>query len=69
MGTAKTNPEICRKLNQAINEIMREGEVQERMATLGFDLNPQTLPEARAFLKSELDKWGAIVRALGIKIN
>ena len=39
------------------------------MATLGFDLNPQTLPQAQAFQKSELDKWSAIVRALGIKIN
>jgi tripartite-type tricarboxylate transporter receptor subunit TctC len=66
---AKTNADICLKLNQAMNEIMQEGEVQERMATLGFDLNPQTLPQAQAFLKSELDKWSAIVRALGIKIN
>jgi tripartite-type tricarboxylate transporter receptor subunit TctC len=66
---AKTSAEICRKLNQAINEILQEAEVQERMATLGFDLNPQTLPQAQAFQKSELDKWSAIVRALGIKIN
>jgi hypothetical protein len=43
--------------------------VQERIATLGFDLNPQTLPQAQAFLKGELDKWSAIFRAIGLKIN
>jgi tripartite-type tricarboxylate transporter receptor subunit TctC len=66
---AKTNPEYLAKLNQAVNELLKEPEFQARLATLGFDATPQTLPEARKFLASESEKWKTIVNAVGLKVN
>lgn len=53
------------KLNRVLTEAIRSPEVSERILKLGLLPEPQTLDEARAFLKAETVKWGAAVKASG----
>lgn len=39
----------------------------ERLKTLGIDLKSSTRDELRAFMRSEVQRWGAIAREAGVK--
>jgi tripartite-type tricarboxylate transporter receptor subunit TctC len=68
-GTPK---EIVVKLNAAFTSAMADPGVRQRIADQGLEIPPpeQQSPEAFAvYLKSEMDKWGAIIRESGIKVQ
>jgi tripartite-type tricarboxylate transporter receptor subunit TctC len=68
-GTPK---EIVAKLNAAFNAAMADPHVRERLAVQGLEPPPaeQQTPEAfAAYLKAEMDKWGAVIRESGIKVQ
>ena len=49
---------------------MARPDVQQRIANQGLELPPpeRQSPEAfAAYLKAEMDKWGAVIRESGIK--
>ncbi len=62
-----TPPEAVRLLATELARIMALAETRERLLMLGVD--PQTLTgtELTAFLRTERDKWGTLIRAMGIK--
>ncbi len=66
-GTPK---DIVAKLNNAFAVAMADPVVRQRIADQGMEIPPpeRQTPEAfAAYLKSEMDKWGAVVRESGIK--
>jgi tripartite-type tricarboxylate transporter receptor subunit TctC len=68
-GTPK---EIVAKLNAAFDVAMADPHVRERLAVQGLEPPPaeQQTPEAfAAYLKAEMDKWGAVIRESGIKVQ
>jgi len=68
-GTPK---DIVAKLNAAFNGAMADPSVRQRIDNQGLEIPPpgQQTPEAFAvYLKAEMDKWGAIVRESGIKVQ
>jgi tripartite-type tricarboxylate transporter receptor subunit TctC len=68
-GTPK---DVVAKLNAAFRGAMADPTVRERIAGQGFEIPPpeQQTPEAFAvYLKAEMDKWGAIIRESGIKVQ
>ena len=66
---AKTPPDVIAKLHDAIAAIVKEPNMQQRLASLGFDSVTGTQDEAQAMFKSEVAKWGKMVTALGLTIN
>jgi tripartite-type tricarboxylate transporter receptor subunit TctC len=66
---AKINPQIAEKLNAAVNDILQTPEAKERLAAVGFIANRQSLPDTAQRLSSELDNWGRMVQAIGLKIK
>jgi tripartite-type tricarboxylate transporter receptor subunit TctC len=69
---AGTPNDIVKKLNAAFNAAMADPGVRERIATQGMNLPAaeQQSPEGfAAYLKAEMDKWGAVIRASGIKVQ
>ena len=62
---AKTPDAVVTKLNAEINQIMQGADVQAKLKSLGFDVTIKPLPEATAYFKSEVVKWGNMVRAIG----
>jgi tripartite-type tricarboxylate transporter receptor subunit TctC len=64
---AKTPAEIVEKLYRDVREVLHEPLFRERLAVLGAEPVGSTPTELTAFLKSEIDKWGAIIREANIK--
>lgn len=60
-------PEALRLLAAELTRIMAQPETRERFLALGIDPQIQTGAELAAFLRSERDKWGKLIRAMGIK--
>ncbi|MDX2238312.1 MAG: tripartite tricarboxylate transporter substrate binding protein [Hyphomonadaceae bacterium] len=57
------------KLNAAINESLKETDVQERLKRFGLDPMFGDVAQTAAFFKSEGEHWGKMVRTLGLSIN
>jgi tripartite-type tricarboxylate transporter receptor subunit TctC len=62
-----TPPEIIEKLNQEINAVLAEPEVQERLTSLGAEPILGTPADFGKYLVGDTEKWGEVVRTLGLK--
>ena len=66
---AKTDLKILATLNSAINDIVKTPAVQKKLVDLGFDPIVSSQQQADALFKSEIDKWGKMVKTLGLSVK
>ena len=66
---AKTPKDIVTLLNREIAAAVAPPEVQERLATLGFETDNVTPEELAAFLKAEIPRWAGVIQAARIKVD
>ncbi|MGE0221729.1 MAG: Bug family tripartite tricarboxylate transporter substrate binding protein [Acetobacteraceae bacterium] len=67
---AKTPEPIIRKLNQALNVAVKDPSVIARLKELGLQPTPGSTPDAfAALVKTEREKWGPVVKALGTQLE
>jgi tripartite-type tricarboxylate transporter receptor subunit TctC len=59
-------PALGRRLNEELNLALKLPEVRDRLVTLGFDPRGGTQDAFAAYVKSEVDKWGRVIKATGI---
>jgi tripartite-type tricarboxylate transporter receptor subunit TctC len=64
-----TSPEIVKKLNAGLNEVLRQPDIIARFKSLNIDFKENTPQEFRSFVADETDKWGKVVRDAGIKLG
>jgi tripartite-type tricarboxylate transporter receptor subunit TctC len=67
-----TPAEIIRKLNEAAVGALDTPKVQEQLATQGATLpskDSRSPEHARAFVKSEIERWGGTIRAMKLELN
>lgn len=64
---AGTPPDIIRKIHDAVVMAIDSPEEQTRAASIGFEMQGSTPEWSRDYMKSELIKWGEVVRASGIQ--
>ena len=64
---AGTPPDIVRLLNAEINKMIVKPAIAQRFASLGAEALPSTPGETVAFIRAEQDKWGRVIREVGIK--
>ncbi len=69
VGPPRTPAAIARKVAAGVAEALRNPEVLKRLA--GFSAEPMGLgpAETAAFMRQETERWGAIIRAAGIKLD
>jgi tripartite-type tricarboxylate transporter receptor subunit TctC len=65
-GTPKA---IVTKLHGDIVRLLALPDVKERVATLGFDIVASTPEQFTAQIKAEIEKWGKVVKAAGLKAD
>jgi tripartite-type tricarboxylate transporter receptor subunit TctC len=66
--TAGTPEEVVNRLHAALVKIAQNPQLKEQLANIGIDAQASASPaEARAYRASEVEKWGKLVRAIGIK--
>ena len=66
---AGTPPDIVTKLNTEIARSLRNPQFQEKFTSLGVEAVGSTPQELGTLLKSELDKWGKIIKATGARME
>ncbi|MGB7541833.1 MAG: tripartite tricarboxylate transporter substrate binding protein [Burkholderiales bacterium] len=69
IAPAGTPREIVGKLNGEITELLRAPDVEQHFAAAGIEATPDSPEEFGAYLKSEYDKWGKVVRESGATVN
>lgn len=65
-GPAGVPPEITRKLNQAVIEVLDRPEVRQRLVADAIIPDPMTPEQFGAFVAAEIAKWGPIAKRLGM---
>jgi tripartite-type tricarboxylate transporter receptor subunit TctC len=66
---ARTPADVTAKLNGAIDAIVRQPDVQQRLAALGFDPVTGNQAVSAGRFKDDVGEWGKRVNALGMKIE
>jgi len=64
---ARTSAEIVRLLNRDMVAVIGSSPVRTWLIAQGADPAPGTPEELAAFLKSDIEKWGKVIRAAGIR--
>src|SRR5262249_25612978 len=66
---AKTPAAIVRKIHADTAAVLAEPAVKDRLDKLGVIVVGSTPEELGAHLKTEIEKWGPVIREAGIRIN
>ncbi|GAB2462531.1 tripartite tricarboxylate transporter substrate binding protein [Comamonas humi] len=62
-----TDPQIVKRLNQAINQALQTPAVQDRMQAQSLDAVRSQPSDVKAFMERDAKGWGALINELGIK--
>ena len=69
LAPAGTPAAVVNKLNAENEKLLQQREVRERLAALGFDPYRHTQAEFGEMIKSDIVKWGKVVRESGAKAD
>jgi tripartite-type tricarboxylate transporter receptor subunit TctC len=69
VAPAKTPREIVVRLHQATVEALNDPAVRKSLTDLGVDIVGNSPEEFAAYIKAEIPKWTAIVKASGAKLD
>jgi len=69
VAPAGTPPQVIATLHDAAVKALRDSAVQASLGKLGVDIVGDTPQEFQAYIKSEIPKWTAIVKASGATLD
>nr|WP_234815031.1 tripartite tricarboxylate transporter substrate binding protein [Noviherbaspirillum denitrificans] len=69
LAPAGTPTPIIARLNAEVNRVLKMPEVREKIGAEGGDVQGSTPEEFAALIKSDITKWGQIVKDSGAKID
>ena len=67
LAPAKTPAAGVERLNRETLRILNERETKDRLAAAGLQVVTSTPAQFAEFIRSEIDKWGKVIRSAGIK--
>jgi tripartite-type tricarboxylate transporter receptor subunit TctC len=66
---AATPHDIAQKLNDAVLKAVQSEDLKKRLDALAFEVTAAPLDATRAYVASEVAKWGQVVRETGAKVD
>ncbi len=66
---AKTRPEIVSKMSADTIEALADATARNKLERAGYTVVGSSPDELQTLLRSEIDKWSAVIKTVGIKIN
>jgi tripartite-type tricarboxylate transporter receptor subunit TctC len=69
VAPAGTPKDVIAALHRAIAATVNDPAVRKQLIELGIDVVGSTPEELRAYLKAEIPKWAAVVKASGAKVD
>jgi tripartite-type tricarboxylate transporter receptor subunit TctC len=68
LAPAKTPKEIVDRIHDDMNRVMAAPEMRQRIETIGLiPYESPSVDDIRLYIRSEREKWGALVRKLGLE--
>lgn len=64
---AATPQAIVQQMSAELQHIFQQAEVQARLLPLGYEMSVGNADQVRATVATDLDKWGRLVKTVGIK--
>jgi tripartite-type tricarboxylate transporter receptor subunit TctC len=61
--------EIVGKINTALNAVLQEPDAVAQFAKVGLDPRATSPAQAAVLLKAESDKWGGVIRRIGLQVE
>jgi tripartite-type tricarboxylate transporter receptor subunit TctC len=65
-GTPKA---VVTKLSAEMQRVLAQPDIRERIAAQGFDIIASTPEQFAAQIRMEVEKWGKVIRAAGIRVD
>jgi tripartite-type tricarboxylate transporter receptor subunit TctC len=69
VGPPRTPSAIAEKVAAGVAETLRNPDVLRRLSDLSADPLGMTPAETAAFMKAETERWGAVIRSAGVKLE
>jgi tripartite-type tricarboxylate transporter receptor subunit TctC len=69
LGPAGMDPAVVKRLSDEIFAIIETAELKERIQTLGFDRVGQNAGQFTAQLKTDLARWGDVIKRANVPVN
>jgi tripartite-type tricarboxylate transporter receptor subunit TctC len=66
---ARTPPEIVHRMHADTAAVLADPSIVTKLEQIGYTVVGSTPEQLAIHLKSELDKWGTLIRAAGISLN
>jgi tripartite-type tricarboxylate transporter receptor subunit TctC len=66
---ARTSPALITRLNQEIVQILARAEEKERMLNTGMESVGSSAQEFAATIKTDMARWGKVIKSAGIRIE
>lgn len=66
---ARTPPAIVNRLNAELVKIINTPEVRDHMMTAGWEVSTSTPEGLGNFVKKEINKWSAVVKSTGARVD
>ena len=66
---ARTPSEIVRKISADTNTALTDSVIKEKLAQTGYVAGGSSPEELETLLQSEIAKWSAVIKSVGIKID
>ena len=67
MAPARTPADAIARLGAEVAQVLKRQEVMQRFASTDLSATPSTPEQLAAFLRSEIAKWGKVVKASGMR--
>jgi len=69
LAPAKTPRPIVNRLNQEVVQLLNRGDIKEQFAKLGAEVIPCSPAEFSKVIRTEMEKWGRVIKTAGIKLE
>ena len=69
IGPAGMPAEIVTRLNRELNVALKDAEVRAKLNSAGLEPAGGTAEAFRQLIQSESDKWGPIIRRIGVRVD
>ena len=69
LAPAGTSPAVVNKLHAEIVKILAQPEIKDRIAGEGAEVVGSTPAEFTAYIKSEIARWGRVIKQAGLKVE